>query len=204
MSDSRTHPQIYFFCQYHTFSQYEHSEFTGKIPEFIVTDFPDKEYKFTCCEQWMMFNKAVLFGDTATANMILKIGNPARIRRMGRTVKNFNQKKWDEFKVRIVERGTYLKFLQNPDMLEHLINTPGIIAEAAPWDNVWGIGMSAWNSDSGDMSKWKGENLLGFTLTKVRDRLKLRGDTVDEIIAAYSDLEPSEYGNIPDTLYRAP
>lgn len=43
--------------------------------------------------------------------------------------------------------------------------------EASPIDTIWGIGLSekdkrAWNKDT-----WRGQNLLGEILTKVRDKL---------------------------------
>lgn len=43
--------------------------------------------------------------------------------------------------------------------------------EASPIDTIWGIGLSekdkrAWNKET-----WRGQNLLGEILTKVRDRL---------------------------------
>lgn len=43
--------------------------------------------------------------------------------------------------------------------------------EASPIDRIWGIGLSekdkrAWNKET-----WRGQNLLGHILTKVRDKL---------------------------------
>lgn len=43
--------------------------------------------------------------------------------------------------------------------------------EASPIDTIWGIGLSekdrrAWNRET-----WRGQNLLGEILTKVRDKL---------------------------------
>lgn len=43
--------------------------------------------------------------------------------------------------------------------------------EASPKDTIWGIGLSekdkrAWNKET-----WRGQNLLGEILTKVRDKL---------------------------------
>lgn len=43
--------------------------------------------------------------------------------------------------------------------------------EASPIDTIWGIGLSekdkrAWNKET-----WRGQNLLGEILTKVRDKL---------------------------------
>ena len=48
--------------------------------------------------------------------------------------------------------------------------------EANGKDNVWGIGMYANNKHILDESKWKGQNLLGEVLMKVRQTLRLRTD----------------------------
>lgn len=47
-----------------------------------------------------------------------------------------------------------------------------ILAECAVHDKVWGIGLNMKHVDRLDMSKWKGQNLLGFTLMKVREVLQ--------------------------------
>jgi ribA/ribD-fused uncharacterized protein len=48
---------------------------------------------------------------------------------------------------------------------------PKILAEASPFDTKWGIGLAADHSDSCNMQKWKGRNLLGEVLMEVRDEL---------------------------------
>lgn len=65
-----------------------------------------------------------------------------------------------------------LKFTQNEKYREALLETDGIyLVEASPYDPIWGIGLDEYNPDCLDMSKWKGQNRLGFILTKVREDL---------------------------------
>lgn len=65
-----------------------------------------------------------------------------------------------------------LQFSQNESLKEKLFYTyPKALVEANPLDNIWGIGLArddrrAWNKLS-----WRGQNLLGEILTKVRDKL---------------------------------
>ena len=64
------------------------------------------------------------------------------------------------------------QYLQNPEMKKALFETyPRTLVEAAPRDCLWGIGLGATNPKALDPSQWRGKNLLGYTLTKVRDEL---------------------------------
>ena len=47
-----------------------------------------------------------------------------------------------------------------------------LLVEASPYDNIWGVKLSADNDDILYPEKWKGENLLGFALMQVRDNIK--------------------------------
>lgn len=44
-----------------------------------------------------------------------------------------------------------------------------ILAEAAPRDRIWGIGMGKNNPLAQDPANWKGKNLLGFALMEARE-----------------------------------
>ena len=46
-----------------------------------------------------------------------------------------------------------------------------VLAECAVRDRIWGIGLSMKNPDRFDRTKWNGQNLLGYTLMMVRERL---------------------------------
>ena len=46
-----------------------------------------------------------------------------------------------------------------------------ILAEASPYDGIWGIRMQADAPDANNPLKWRGQNLLGFALMEERDEL---------------------------------
>ena len=60
-----------------------------------------------------MFHKANLFGDTEIAAQVLTAPTPKEHKALGRKVKNFDSKKWDEHRERIVEEGNWNKFVNN-------------------------------------------------------------------------------------------
>ena len=66
-------------------------------------------------------------------------------------------------------QACYLKFSQNDTIKKLLINTKNkILVEASPFDKIWGIGLK-WDNDLVlNENNWKGLNLLGKTLMKVR------------------------------------
>lgn len=73
----------------------------------------------------------------------------------------------------IVVAGNYAKFSQNKELEEFLLQTnERVLVEASPYDAIWGIGMSATTTGLENPATWKGQNLLGFALMEVRDRLQ--------------------------------
>ncbi|MBS6868996.1 NADAR family protein [Blautia producta] len=64
------------------------------------------------------------------------------------------------------------KFSQNEALKGKLQSTGNaVLAECAVRDRIWGIGLSMKNPDRFDRTKWNGQNLLGYTLMMVRERL---------------------------------
>jgi hypothetical protein len=123
-------------------------------------------------EHWMMGEKARLFGDAKNAAAILATPNPMEVKRIGRRVKGFDEELWAEHRVDVVLRGNQAKFSQHPALRDYLLGTaPRILVEASPHDRIWGIGLAADDPRARDPRTWFGENLLGFTLMRVRDAL---------------------------------
>lgn len=128
--------------------------------------------KFNCAEQYMMYNKAILFNDKETADIIMAARHPSEQKKLGRIVKNYDQKIWNEHKYRIVCEGNMLKYSQNTDLLKELLETgERVLVEASPYDRIWGIGLTEDAPGIDNPKNWKGENLLGFALTEVRNKL---------------------------------
>ena len=128
---------------------------------------------FNCCEQYMMYKKAQLFEDNEMAKNILEEKDPSNQQKMGRLIKGFDPQKWDNNKIAIVWTGNYLKFSQHADLKERLLATENrIMAEASPYDLVWGIGFKASDNLALNQDNWRGQNLLGKVLMSVREALK--------------------------------
>lgn len=153
----------YYLFWKHQFGQWTLREM--KDPEGIT---------YNCCEQYMMYKKAQLFDDKEIANRILEEQDPSNQQKLGRTIKNFNEEVWNKNKLGIVWYANYLKFSQHEDLKIRLLATKDrILAEASPYDLIWGIGYKATDEMALDDKNWKGQNLLGHTLMSIRTIMKL-------------------------------
>ncbi|XP_033117059.1 N-glycosidase YbiA-like isoform X2 [Anneissia japonica] len=131
-----------------------------------------EDVKYSCSEQYMMHQKAVLFEDTEVGEQIIAAVKPGKMKQLGRRVKNFDQNVWNENKRAIVKKGVKAKFSQNSDLKKELLKTQGTtLAEASANDRIWGIGLGLKNPLALDKKNWKGQNLLGYILTEVREEL---------------------------------
>ena len=128
---------------------------------------------YNSCEQYMMHQKALVFGDTEIADEIMKENNPREQKKFGRMIKNFDKVTWDSCCLGIVYRGNLAKFTQNTELGEQLLETGNrILVEASPLDKIWGIGMAEEDLGIEDPSNWKGLNLLGQAITLVKQQMK--------------------------------
>lgn len=128
---------------------------------------------FNCAEQFMMASKAMIMNDEETRKMIMATADPREMKRLGRIVRNYDEKVWHDFRWSVVLTGNYLKFSQNPELKDFLLSTGDkVLVEASPYDRIWGIGMGADDPSVENPKNWKGLNLLGFALTEVKKHFK--------------------------------
>lgn len=119
-----------------------------------------------------MYKKAVRFDDKDTADKILATDDVAEIKALGRLVANYNESCWNGVRQIIIFEGLLAKFSQNEDLKKQLKATENcVLAECAVNDKIWGIGLSMKDSNRFEIDKWNGQNLLGYALMMVRERL---------------------------------
>ena len=137
-----------------------------------MSDFEVDGIRYSSMEQYMMYQKARYFNDEQMMEEILKTDNPKEIKALGRKVSNFNNVYWNGIRQVVVFKGLLSKFSQNEMLKEKLKSTgDSILAECSVNDKIWGIGFSMEDDERLDISKWKGQNLLGFSLMIVREQI---------------------------------
>ena len=149
-------------------------EENGYLSNWYLSNFKIGSTQFSSMEQYVMYQKAIVFNDTKSAKKILETTDVSKIKALGRQVSNYNDKYWNGVRQIIIYKGLLEKFSRNEDLKKRLLNTGNdILAECAVQDKIWGIGLSMKDVNRWDMEKWRGENLLGFALMMVREELQI-------------------------------
>jgi ribA/ribD-fused uncharacterized protein len=124
----------------------------------------------------MMACKARLFGDDEVLAQIVEAPGPREAKALGRAVRNYDDRAWRKARFDAVVQGNVAKFSQHEGRRAFLLATGArVLVEAAPRDTIWGVGLGASNPAISDPARWRGQNLLGFALMQVRDRLTPAG-----------------------------
>lgn len=144
----------------------------GFLSNWLLSDFQLDGIRYSSMEQYMMYQKAMLFQDRETAERILQTDHAAEIKGLGRSVKHYEETMWAGRRQIIVYCGLVEKFGQKAELKEALLATGNaVLAECAVKDCIWGIGLSMKDERRFDITKWRGQNLLGYALMEVRERI---------------------------------
>lgn len=138
---------------------------------FYYVEFEYKGYKVTSSEQAFMLEKALTF-DKSMVERVLSTANPAEIKKLGRKVKNFDEKKWNEVRYDIMVDILCAKFSIEPLKTELLNTDIEFIVEASPTDKIWGAGLALGDPRLNYAKYYPGRNLLGHALMDARARLR--------------------------------
>jgi ribA/ribD-fused uncharacterized protein len=162
-----------------------------------------------CCrakssEHLFMYLKALVFGDLGAAESILQAPTPQAAKQAARRIAPFVQFTWDCNKRETMLQALRLKFAFDSTEADALVAThPAMLAEAAPSDLVWGIGLSTEEAQAG--AAWRGANVLGHCLMLRRWELMAQAsDTApgasDTASLTLQDVKPSDANAAADRL----
>ena len=148
------------------------NEENGYLSNWYPSPFMADGVAFSSMEQYMMYRKAICFGDETVAAQILSTDDVAKIKSLGRQVSDYNENMWNGIRQIVVYEGLLAKFSQNEDLKAKLQSTgSAVLAECAVNDRIWGIGLSMKDPDRLNRDRWNGQNLLGYALMMARERL---------------------------------
>jgi hypothetical protein len=143
------------------------------IPKNLAIEYMG--HKFSTSEQLFMYIKAKAFNDHEKAHEIATKGQDPRVAKdMGREVRGYDEKIWSKYREEAMYTAIYKKFSQYPDLRKQLLDTGDkILVEGTPFDPIWGV-MIKWDDDRIlDERNWKGQNLLGKVLMRIRKDIEM-------------------------------
>src|SRR5438105_2961222 len=103
---------------------------SGPFSQWAKTKIEIDGTTYVTCEQYMMAEKARMFGDQDAERKVMATDNPRQQKALGRKVANFDPARWGASCEDIVFRANLAKFTQHGDLKAMLLATGDkIIAE---------------------------------------------------------------------------
>ena len=119
-------------------------------------------------EHWIQFQKALLFGDTVTADRILECDSLYEAKKLGYSVQGVDNKKWLEEGYDLCLEGVKAKFHENQNLLHMLkTTTPKLLVEATN-NRTWGTGIHLRDTNALDRKHWTSNGWLSDMLMSIR------------------------------------
>ena len=138
---------------------------------FHLSPFSVDGVLFRSAEHYIQYQKSLFFGDSITANQVLKSQTPIEAKRLSYNIADFNIQHWMKDGYALCEKGIREKFMQNKPLLEMLKNTGSLIVAEASKDKTWGTGIPLCDIDALCTSKWKNKGWLSSMLMMIRDEV---------------------------------
>ena len=145
--------------------------------------------RFSCAAQYIMYHKAMLFGDEDTAERILKSKDPTKMGLL--KPKGFNGKKWAQHVEKIMRAAFFHKFHQNPKLKQLLLRTGDLHLGNKSTEKFYGTGVPFDKTEALDKNHWTGDNIAGKVLKVTRYKLR-KQDTSRNSMTHESDAEDNE------------
>ncbi|KAJ3327425.1 hypothetical protein HDU91_004388 [Kappamyces sp. JEL0680] len=131
-----------------------------------------------------MLLKAALMQDWPTYLAILDTQDPKVAKALGRSVKPFDETLWKAHLDQVAFHTLLCKFTSTRQLQGILLATDdAVIVEASIDDRIWGIGLSVSSKFLSNSKNWKGKNVLGQGLMRVREHLRAQETLADDWFA---------------------
>ena len=124
------------------------------LSNFHPSDMNIDGQMYCCVEQYLSYQKALLFGSEDIANQIFDMNDPKEMKFKVKFLENFDASEWEVKSPDILLKALKAKFTQNSALKDELMSTnKTVIGEASPSDNLFGIGFSLHNSNAKNPTK---------------------------------------------------
>ena len=145
-----------------------HGEFSP-FSNFHPCKFTINHQTFSSSEQFIQYQKALMFGDSVTADQILTCDNANEAKCLGYHIAGFDMKRWINDGYSLCYDGIHAKFTQNRNLLMMLKSmAPKVLVEAI-LDHMWGTRISLRDHQALNPDKWHNKGWMSTMLMGIRD-----------------------------------
>jgi ribA/ribD-fused uncharacterized protein len=128
--------------------------------------------QFGTVNQAFQFFKAEFFRDWNVMDELKHEAIPHLVKDLSRRIRGFDSVAWSAVKIGYMVYANQLKFTQNKNYANILIHTKDSeLVYANPDEQLWSAGLAGKDVYITNRKAWKGKNLLGKCLEKVRYQL---------------------------------
>ena len=121
-----------------------------------------------------MQQKVLHFGDTDTAQAVMRTAHPGAQKEQGKKVSPYSHTAWHQVAPSVMRRGLFAKFSQNSPALRILLGTgTKVLIEASPKDDFWGVRLPLGHTWLYSPIHWNGENIMGSLLMELRGAVQV-------------------------------
>ena len=124
---------------------------------------------FHSAEQWIQYQKCLMFDDSYTANLILKCESPLEAKRLSYKINGVDRTRWKTDGFEVCLDGLKEKFNQNPLLKLILATTKTKLLVEASTDKVSGTGVGLRDNNVLKQNHWTGHGWLSKMLHQIRD-----------------------------------
>ena len=140
------------------------------LSNFYPSSFEFNGINYHSTEQLIQHQKAKLFSDKRTEHSILTAKSPIECKKLSRNISNFNYKQWMENAKELCKDGIEAKFVQNPRIMQALLETGHKKLVECTKDYLWGTGVPLNDPQCLTEKCWKGQGLQGIMLQEIRQK----------------------------------
>ena len=149
------------------------------LSNFHVCNFEWGGIRFHSSEQFIQYQKAMLFKDHRTSELIMKCTTALECKQMASNVLKFSPSEWNSKAKELCKPGIKCKFQQNPTLATALLETGDKMLVESCYDKVWGTGKPLFEENCLEVSK-QNQGILGEILCEIRSELQdISVDNID-------------------------
>ena len=151
------------------------------LSNFHLAPFCLNGKQFHSSEQYIQYQKALLFNNVTTVRKILVADTALECKKLGYEITEFDFKTWKKNACTVCKPGILAKYLQNEKARTVLLATKEKSIAECTTDKLWGTGFPFQHHDSLNPEKWTGDGLLGKILEECRTEIRALSATSMEI-----------------------